>query len=115
MSRFTQQRRWAVNHKKHKRGQITERDVTPEEARIGLLSAILQCGFIFEELLEYCPRRDAFTVEARDQDGKLFQLTVPGGVVERIVIAARCLSGGPPHVKMRRNYEMPPASQRITP
>lgn len=106
MSRFTQSRRWAVQHAKHRRGQITERNITPEEARVALHACVLECGFVFEELLEYCPRRDKFQVEARNQDGKLFHLTVPGGVVETVVIAARALSGGGTDRPMRRKYEL---------
>lgn len=116
MSRFTQSRRWAVDHRRDRRGQISENDITPEEARAALHAVCIQCGHVFEDLLEYDPARDVFRLEARDQDGALRDMKVPGGVVAQVVVAARLLSARQGHgliadlkelalSPLRRNYE----------
>lgn len=95
MSRFTQPRRMAALHKHMRRGQISEFDITPDEARTALYAILAESGFIYEEMLEhYDPRRDEFRIEGRNpNDQKLYECWVPGENVGRVVRAMRQLAG----------------------
>lgn len=94
MSRFTQPRRWSVLHKRMRLGQISEFDITPDEARTATMNICLECGYTFEEVLEYDPRRDEIKVEGFDPNtGHREEITIPGEVIGKIVMTMRALAG----------------------
>lgn len=79
---------------------MTEHAVTPEEARTSIAAILLQAGVYIDEVYDYDPRTDRFSVRGyRGNDRRLVDCTVYGETVARAVHVARLLSNRPKGLK----------------
>lgn len=98
MSRFTQPRRWAALHRRHKLGQISEFDITPDEARTALYGVLMANGYEFDENLgcteSYNPKTDEFACKVWcPNEHKLIDTYVRGEGVGAMVKIMREMAG----------------------
>ena len=96
MSKHTAARRWSVEGKRNQSELMTEHSLTPEEARVGLMSILAQMGQEMIAVEDYNYNRDEFKVLAYDKsDNVTRKLGVRGEAVAKTVMLARTLGGQP--------------------
>lgn len=95
MKNDIQTRRWMMDKRRHPK-QMTEGNITPDEARTAVQAMLVEAGALLREVLEYDPHKDRFIVSGQSEEsGKIELYSVPGESVAEIVMAARMISGMP--------------------
>lgn len=88
---FVRPRRWSTKAKKDRIGEMTDKGISPEEARTALMAVVLQMLHTLEDVHDYDPRGDVFYLHTRDALGKRHETEIRGELVGKVVAAARAL------------------------